>query len=62
MYLVIVQSTALLNFVLSWYSFRKSGNNYKRVRSSLPTDSMVDRGDDEDEDTLYDRTESTTHF
>ncbi|XP_065919022.1 uncharacterized protein [Dysidea avara] len=41
---------------------RKSGNNYKRVRSSLPTDSMVDRGDDEDEDTLYDRTESTTHF
>lgn len=48
------------NFVFVLY--RSSGNNYRRVRNGLPTDIMVERGDDEDEDTLYDRTESTTNF
>ena len=44
------------------YHFRAGGNNYKRVRSTLPADDMGERGEDGDEETLYDRTESTSQF
>lgn len=41
---------------------KAGGNNYKRVRSTLPADDMGERGEDGDEETLYDRTESTSQF
>lgn len=42
---------------------KASGNNYKRVRSNLPADEMGrEMGEDEDEETLYNRTESTSQF
>ena len=45
------------------FHFRTGGNNYKRVRSTLPADDMGgERGEDGDEETLYDRTESTSQF
>lgn len=51
-------------YILLPFIFRAGGNNYRRVRNSMPTNDMGgERGEDgEDEETLYDRTESTSQF
>jgi len=43
------------------FIFRGGGNNYRRVRNSMPANKMGGE-DGEDEETLYDRTESTSQF